>query len=204
MVELTINKLISSAMQIVLFALVPFIWWIITARKNENFFKWIGLKGNKALAKKGVVFSVIGVIILFTGVTFFSLYMLKGIEAAANEFDGLGAAGLLPGFIYAFFNTSLPEEILFRGFLLKRLSSRLGFVFANILQSIIFGIMHGVMFFSMVGVVKALFIIVLTGTVAYIIGYVNEKKAEGSIIPSWIIHGVTNLISAVIAMFSLV
>ena len=39
-----VNKIISSVMQIILFSLIPLIWWLITARKRESFFKWIGLK----------------------------------------------------------------------------------------------------------------------------------------------------------------
>lgn len=35
-------------------------------------------------------------------------------------------------------------------------------------------------------------------------GYVNEKKANGSIVPSWIIHGIANLFSAIITMFSII
>ena len=40
----TINELLGSVVQILLFTLIPFIWWLITARKKENFFSWIGLK----------------------------------------------------------------------------------------------------------------------------------------------------------------
>ena len=33
-----VNKIISSVMQIILFSLIPLIWWLITARKKESFF----------------------------------------------------------------------------------------------------------------------------------------------------------------------
>ena len=42
--NLFINKVISSILQIILFAIIPFIWWCITARKQQSFTKWIGLK----------------------------------------------------------------------------------------------------------------------------------------------------------------
>lgn len=42
--NLFINKVISSILQIILFAIIPFIWWRITARKQQSFTKWIGLK----------------------------------------------------------------------------------------------------------------------------------------------------------------
>lgn len=41
---LLLNEVASSIIQIVLFTLIPFIWWMVTARKNTNFFEWIGLK----------------------------------------------------------------------------------------------------------------------------------------------------------------
>ena len=42
--NLFIDKLISSILQIILFAIVPFIWWFVTARKHQKFSQWIGLK----------------------------------------------------------------------------------------------------------------------------------------------------------------
>lgn len=53
---------------------------------------------------------------------------------------------------------------------------KLQFRAANVIQSIIFGLLHGIMFFSLVGIVKAMIIILLTGIIAYAMGYVNEKK----------------------------
>ena len=123
---------------------------------------------------------------------------------ATSEFKGLGISALLPALIYAIFNTSLPEEIFFRGFLLKRLSNKFGFRVANVIQSTIFGLLHGIMFFSLVGIVKAMIIILLTGIIAYAMGYVNEKKANGSILPSWFIHALSNIFASIIAMFSII
>ena len=88
--------------------------------------------------------------------------------------------------------------------MLKRLSNKFGFRVANVIQSIIFGLLHGIMFFSLVGIVKAMIIILLTGIVAYAMGYVNEKKANGSILPSWIIHALSNIFASIIAMFSII
>ena len=40
--ELFINKVISSVLEIIVLALVPFIWWLITARKKNIFqLDWI-------------------------------------------------------------------------------------------------------------------------------------------------------------------
>ena len=199
-----VNKIISSIVEIVLMGFVPFIWWLVTARKKEKFLKWIGIKGIEKENQKAAWISTLVISLLFIPVSVYTLYIIKDIETATSEFKGLGISALLPALIYAVFNTSLPEEIFFRGFLLKRLSNKAGYRIANLLQSMMFGLLHGIMFFSLVGIVKAVMVIVLTGTIAFAMGYVNEKKANGSILPSWFIHALSNIFASVIAMFSLI
>ena len=199
-----VSKIISSIIEIILISFLPFIWWLISAKKKENFFNWIGLKKIDNKNKKSTLINTIVISLVFMTVSILTLYLIKDIETATSEFKGLGISALLPALIYAIFNTSLPEEIFFRGFLLKRLSNKFGFRVANVIQSIIFGLLHGIMFFSLVGIVKAMIIILLTGIVAYAMGYVNEKKANGSILPSWFIHALSNIFASIIAMFSII
>ena len=199
-----LNKIVSSIIEIVLFCFIPFIWWLITSKKKENFFNWIGFKKIDNKNKKSTIISVLITSLFFMIISIITLYILKDIETATSEFKGLGITALLPALIYSIFNTSLPEEILFRGFLLKRLSNKFGFIIANIIQSIIFGLLHGIMFFNLVGIFKAVIIILFTGIIAYAMGYINEKKANGSIFPSWSIHAISNLFASIIAMFSII
>ena len=88
--------------------------------------------------------------------------------------------------------------------MLKRLSNKFGFKVGNLIQSILFGIIHGIMFFQLVGGVKAVLIILFTGAVGYAMGVINEKKSNGSILPSWSIHAMSNIFSSLISMFSLI
>lgn len=199
-----VGKIISSIIEIILISFLPFIWWLISAKKKESFFNWIGFKKIDNKNKKSTLINTIVISLVFMTVSILTLYLIKDIETATSEFKGLGISALLPALIYAIFNTSLPEEIFFRGFLLKRLSNKFGFRIANVIQSIIFGLLHGIMFFSLVGVVKAIIIILFTGIVAYAMGYVNEKKANGSILPSWFIHALSNIFASIIAMFSII
>lgn len=199
-----VSKIISSIIEIILISFLPFIWWLISAKKKENFFNWIGLKKIDNKNKKSTLINTIVISLVFMTVSILTLYLIKDIETATSEFKGLGISALLPALIYAIFNTSLPEEIFFRGFLLKRLSNKFGFRIANVIQSIILGLLHGIMFFSLVGVVKAIIIILFTGIVAYAMGYVNEKKSNGSILPSWFIHALSNIFASIIAMFSII
>lgn len=199
-----VNKIISSIMQIILFSLIPLIWWLITARKKESFFKWIGLKKIEKENKKSSAVNMLVIAIGYLIVSFITIYLIKDIETATSEFDGMGISALLPALIYAIFNTSLPEEILFRGFLLKRIANQFGYMTANIIQSMIFGLLHGLMFFNVLGAVKTIIIIFFTGISAFAMGYINEKKANGSILPSWFIHALSNIFASIVAMFSLI
>lgn len=197
--ELLMSKVVSSAVQIVVFSVIPFVWWLITARKKENFFKWIGLKKPEGGKKTVMAITIVSVAFLLLGA--YSLYVVRGVETATSDFTGLGVAAIPAILVYAAFNTALPEEIIFRGFLLKRLQNKFGFAFANTVQALIFGLIHAIMFFSLVGTVKATIILVFTTAIAWAIGYINEKKAEGSILPSWTIHMIANIFSGACAAF---
>ena len=199
--ELLVNKVVSSMVQIIIFALVPFVWWIITARKKCGFANWIGLK--KVEGGKKTAFAIAVVSCVFVLIGAFTLYVLKDVEMATSEFKGLGIGAVPAIIVYAIFNTALPEEILFRGFLLKRISNKFGFVTANTIQAFIFGVMHGFMFDSYVGMVKTILITGFTMVVAWFMGYINEKKANESIIPSWIVHSIANIFSGICAAFSI-
>lgn len=197
--SLLLNKIVSGIAQILLFAAIPFIWWCITARKKQSFFKWIGLK--KICNIKTVLLWIVGVSCAFTLFGVLTLYMIRGVETATSEFAGMGARAILPILVYAIFNTALSEELLFRGFLLKRIENKFGFVAGNSVQAVLFGLMHGVMFFSMIGVMKATLISLFIGMLAWFMGYINERKAGGSIYPSWIIHAVSNIFSGICSAF---
>ena len=198
-----VSIVISSIFQIILFSLIPFVFWLIASRKKMSFLEYIGIKKIDKEKKKDMLIWSSITLLFFLILTIYILYITKGIETATTKFNGMGFKGLLPTIVYASLNTALPEEILFRGFLLKRFS-RFGFAFGNIFQSVLFGLMHGVLLFSKLGLLKAILVILFTGAVAFDMGYINEKKANGSIVPSFIIHMVANLVSSVISLFSLI
>lgn len=200
------NKVISSVVEIVLFAFVPFLWWLITARKEMHFMQWIGIKKMEKENRTEVIKTSVCISIAFFVLSLFIFYMLRGTETATADFRGAGVKAFPAALVYAFFNTALPEEILFRGFLLKRLKNKFGVGNANIMQSVIFGALHGVLLFSLAGmeIFKTSIVVVFTGVTAWLMGYINEEKANGSILPSWIMHGIANTISAVVSMFSII
>ncbi len=200
--NLLINKVLSSVLQIILSGIIPFAWWFITARKHQKFTEWIGLK--KIQGDKKTLVGIITVSIVFLVSGALTLYAIRDIETATSEFTGLGVAATPAIVIYATFNTAFPEELLFRGFILKRLTNKFGFNIANFIQALLFSLLHGAMFFMLVGVLKTILIIIFTGIIAWFMGYINEKNANGSIIPSWIIHTVSNLFSGICSAFSII
>lgn len=203
--ELLLNKVVSSVLEIIVFSIVPLIWWLITARKKENFFKWLGLKKIYKSNMTDVVKLAAIIEACFIALSIFILYVVRNIEGlATSDFTGVGIKALPAILVYAFFNTALPEEIIFRGFILKRISSKFGFKVANYVQCIIFGMIHGAMFIKQVGTVQGLIITWFTMSIAWCMGYINEKKADGSILPSFGIHAVANIFSGLVSALSLI
>lgn len=197
--NLAINKILNSILQIILFSIVPFLFWYFSARKQERFTEWIGLK--KIKGGKKTALAIIIVTTFYLLISLILLNNLKNIKNATTEFQRLGFAALPAIFIYAIFNTSFPEEILFRGFILKRLANKISFNKANFIQAFLFGLLHGVMFVSLVGNLKSILIILMTSLIAFSMGYINEKLSDGSIIPSWIIHAISNFVAGLYAAF---
>ena len=198
--QLFLNILASGILQVIVLSLLPFIWWLVTARKKENFFKWIGLKG---CGSGRIIGPALLILLLFLAASMVPLYLLRGAGMATSQFDGLGAAGIPAVLVYAIVQTGLSEEIFFRGFLLKRLANKFGFAAGNTVQALLFGLLHGAMLFSRTSPILAAAVVLLTGGAAFAFGWLNEKRAGGSILPSWCIHAASNIIASFIALFSL-
>lgn len=45
---------------------------------------------------------------------------------------------------------------------------------------------------------------VLTGTIGVVMGYLNERLAGGSLVPSWILHAAANMLTGCLALAALV
>ncbi|CAM2993731.1 CPBP family intramembrane glutamic endopeptidase [Limosilactobacillus mucosae] len=105
--------------------------------------------------------------------------------------------------VYPVLGTSLPEELLFRGFLLKRLATRFDFAIGNLIQALLFGLLHSVIFINQLGLLSALGIGWFTLLIAWLMGFINEKSATGSIYPSWLIHALANFLTGLSAALGL-
>lgn len=193
---------VSAVIQAVLFLVLPFVWWIVTARREAGFFGWLGWK-RPVVTRPGVLVGVM--------IGAFCVFMLPALviaphlasSSASSQFRGLGWAGL-PGVIaYALLQTAFAEESLFRGFLLKRLASRLGFWPADTIQAVVFALVHAVPFGLAVSAGWGIAVGALTGAVGAVMGFLNERLAGGSLVPSWSLHAASNLLTGCLALAAL-
>jgi len=196
------NSLISAILQVMLFSVIPFIWWLCTARKKQPFLTWIGLQKPIVLHKgRYAMYIVLSIFALFVPSFALIFFYIDRSLLAANQFVGLGATAVIPALFYAIIQTGLSEELLFRGFLLKRVMKTFGFQVGNVVQSFVFGCVHGAMLWSVLPLHVILLVVLTTALAGYVMGWVNERIAGGSIIASWSIHSIVNFIAACLYMF---
>src|SRR5690625_1692161 len=161
--QLFIQSVIDALAQVVIFAIVPFLYWAIALRKRKSFTQWIGLKKVALHNKtKALIFSVLSfAILLFSGIILLSVIDDKTMIANA-QFASMGMQSILLILIYAIVQTGLSEELLFRGFLLKVFSGWWGFGVGNFIQALLFGLLHGVILFTSLNTFLVISIIIFS------------------------------------------
>ncbi|MFB7158790.1 lysostaphin resistance A-like protein [Lysinibacillus sp. NPDC056232] len=201
---MVLESAINAIIQVILFSVIPFIWWFFSARKEQSFLTWLGLQ-KPVVENKGNYFLwfLFIIILLFVPLTTISYFYLDSSTLATNRFTGLGFSALIPALFHSIVQTGLSEELLFRGFLLKRFMHKFGFQMGNIMQSLLFGILHGLLMFSFIPFGVVVLVVIATAFVGYLMGWINERKSNGSILTSWGIHSIVNLIAAFMAMFNM-
>lgn len=213
MLELTISSVKTAVANTIVFAFIPLIWWFIKHRKEVGFFEWIGLYKPQLKSKIWVLALFAVLYYFFYNFDFTKLVnpeTLKEIEnsssVAANTFAGIGTMAILPALIENFVANGLAEEILYRGFLCKRFCEKLGTSKGIILQAVLFGLMHNIIYIIAglnVGLWYHTLTFIFTGTGALLLGYLNEKIFNGSIVPSILLHGTGNFIASMLVAFAI-
>ena len=197
-----LSSAISAFAQLGLILVLPLAWWALTARRSVGFASWIGLRRPTWDGRRGRL----GVVILaWVAIGAASTALLQSFsgQVPAARFAGQGLGGIVPVLLFAIIQTSLAEEIFFRGFLGKRIIARWGFAPGNAAQAIVFGILHVALFASFADPVRLLLVGILTGSSGWIAGWINEKSAGGSILPGWALHASANLLVGTAAAFNL-
>ena len=201
---LFMSKLMNGILELLIVSFLPFITWLIWSRKKVGFFDWIGLKKVQTQQKKRLLLTIFGFSLLFLLFSIIVFAWFDSSKTATAAFSGKGIGALPAILAYAFLGTALPEEIFFRGFLLKRLQGKLGFLGANLVQSLLFGLMHALMFIQQTDVLIAMVIFAYTSLIAFVLGAINEQQANGSILPSVLTHTLSNTITGLLFALSLI
>jgi len=201
-----IDQLTSAIFQVILFGLVPFFWWTASRKSNKSSLPdFLGLKKISTEDNPRLVLSCLTALVGFIIVGYFSLKSVSDLSILANsKFTNISLWSTLSIILYAFVQTALSEEIFFRGFLAKRLVHKFGYRLGNLLQATLFGLTHVLMLITQnANLWTLIFVGIMTGAIGYTLCYIDEKLAGGSIFPSWIIHGLTNVVSTLFIIFLL-
>lgn len=197
-----LSSAISAFVQLGLILVLPLAWWALTARRRVGFASWIGLRRPTWSAGGARVGAAVLAWVVIGAASTALLQSLSG-QVPAARFAGRGIAGIIPVILFAIVQTSLAEEIFFRGFLGKRFIARWGFSLGNAAQAGAFGIMHVALFASFADPIRLVLIGILTGASGWVCGWINERGAGGSILPGWALHASANLLVGFAAAFNL-
>lgn len=195
-----VTEITNTLLQLLVFTLVPLVVYVVQNKSFKGFFSNVGLKNStkkaNLIALGLSIVPLIPFLVFIENPAFFQ--MMKSPDTVTGKLShmGVGAASTAMLVLIALVKTSLTEEILFRGFIAKRLVKATNFRTGNIVQALIFGVLHLLIFLSIEASVLLLaFVFIVPAVFAYTLFYLNEKLANGSIIPGWIAHGVGNLIA---------
>lgn len=193
-----ISELISGILQLFIFTLIPLFFYVLKNKGINGFSDSIGLKKPQ---KKTILFGIV-ISFLFAVSSFLLFYLFDFVEYMKSQETvaggirelGFGLEAIIIVLIKSIVTTGLSEEILFRGFIGKRLYEKIGFVYGNLIQGLIFGLLHGIILFEL-NLVLAVIMTLISGIIGYLFGYLNEHLGNGSIVPSWTAHSLGNVIS---------
>jgi membrane protease YdiL (CAAX protease family) len=106
--------------------------------------------------------------------------------------------------IVAIFKTAGAEELFFRGLIAKRLIRWLGFATGNALQAILFGSVHLLLaFIARPDLFTLTALAGFAAILAWLSGWLNERRADGSILPGFAAHASANSVAYLVLALQL-
>lgn len=196
-----LSILISAIVQFLLAFGIVWLIYRIFGDKQKPFTEWAGLylPESSEWVKPGVLIMLIAIILMALPIYIFKTAgLITNDMIYSSEFHGQGLSFTLLIIIFfkAVFQTAFAEELIFRGWIGKRIANKFGYLKGNISQSLLFGVPHGLPLMLMHNQIAfGVVIFITSSTVGFLQFYLNEKKAEGSIMPSIIIHSILNITS---------
>lgn len=205
---LVVSSLQTAIMNLIVFLIIPFLWWLFIYRKRSPFFKSLGITKPR-LQYQWRDWLIFAAVYFLWNSSILSL-VSEGVATnssdavAVSTYMGIGTAAILPSLIEDFISNGLCEELFFRGFLCKRLSAKFGMAAGIVLQAIAFGLLHNVIYLIAgveIGMNGHIMLFIGTGLAGLACGLLNEKLFCGSIIPSILLHGAGNFSSSISEAF---
>ena len=208
--ENVLTEAISAVLQVGVFTLIPFIFFLFRKDKSVSFTRYIGFylppsKASLYAAVTALLFLIPAITVIYVDDGVREIVFNPPSVTGKLRMMELGASAIITLLLIALLKTSLSEEIFFRGFIAKRFIKGFGFGVGNFLQALLFGAIHLLLFWKLMNAsLFALTFIFVSSTLAgWVIGLIKEKYGQGSIIPGWIAHGLGNTVSYFVIAFVL-
>lgn len=198
------SQILLTIFSIVFFGFIPSIWYKITHKKLNGILSYLGFK-KPSKGGYAYAFKITALAYLFTIFVYITMYIIYGgmeIFPLKKEYEVCSPFILIFMIILLGIRSGIWEELFFRGFIGKRLISKFGFKVGNTLQAIVFMLPH-IVTFSKVNSFENVLLCINSAVMGFAFGYITEKKASGSILPTILLHGLVNIISVPILWFLL-
>ncbi|WP_017414324.1 CPBP family intramembrane glutamic endopeptidase [Clostridium tunisiense] len=191
-----INEFIGVIFNILLFSIIPLMWYLIKEKSSKGFFNSIGIykPQNINVFETVLIITIVYLVTLSTNIVVIKLGYSGRNTVDTQYFTSLTFFMYL--LLYGL-KTGIAEEILFRGFVAKKLIENLGFLKGNALQALVFALPHFVIRGS-ASLVDITVRIINAFLLGYTFGYIVDRKSDGSIIPVMIAHILINMASSLI------
>ena len=202
-----LNQLTSAVIQVAILTLIPLVFYVATRRKIGGFWNWIGIKYADKVPIKSSIAILVGFLVAST-IPYLLLYKSGAITYSGFTYDAYKTYGwslqtIATILLWAVIQTSLSEEIFFRGFIGNILSRKFGWIVGTSIQAIIFGLIHIASVWGH-GMMSAIVVFIMTGGIGFLLGWLSIKRANGSIVYGWMIHAAVNIISPIVAFLLLI
>ena len=192
--NLLVNAVLSAALNVVLFAGLPFLgYWIYHRLRHKRTFAELARRAGLQLGSGrhllySLAFAVAAVAILVIRPLPLEPFTRDGSPQQAFVGMGLGGLAVPLALLYGVFKTGFAEEFLFRGLIAGSLGRRLSLRWANLLQALIFLLTH-LLLLRIMPEMWGMLPVVFVG--ALFLGWARIES--GSILGSWLIHASANV-----------
>lgn len=194
-----IQQIVSLIVTVFLFTAIPLLYYIIKNRSLRGFVRNTGLYRSGQRNSKSIFF-YIAAMYLFSFVVFLVTVHLGGTGLDVSNISELAPWEVFVYLILYGLKTGVSEEILFRGFIAKKLIGKLGFRLGNVWQAAIFSTAH-IITLTMLMPLDIAARIIIALAYGWVFGFIMDKKASGSIIPCIAAHGIVNILSTTLFFF---